>query len=109
MTVSSRSRFSGGVLNLSLECRLLKNSLPFTFNVVKLTRPNGPSQQANHNERQHNRKRNKEKEDVHQTARGVRDSRAAFSITTKELIAIPRPANQAGKKPLMASGTQTAL
>ena len=75
----------------------MKNPLPFTFNIFKLTRPDGPSQQADHPKRQQYRKRNEKKKDVHQALQVVRDKRAAFSITNKELIAMPSPANQAGK------------
>ena len=103
------SRPVGWILPIRLDRRFLKNPLPFTFNVFKLARPDGPCQQADHRESQQNRKRHEEKKDIHQTARGLRESRAAFNITIKELTAMPRPANQAGKEPLMASGTQTAL
>jgi hypothetical protein len=33
----------------------------------------------------------------------------AFSTTPKELHAMPKPASQAGKKPIMAKGTHAKL
>jgi len=38
-----------------------------------------------------------------------RANRAALATTSKELVAIPRPANQAGRYPATAKGTQAAL
>ena len=38
-----------------------------------------------------------------------RANRAALATTSKELLAMPSPANQAGKSPATAKGTQAAL
>lgn len=73
--------------------------------LATVQRPGEDRQDGEHREHGH---RHQQVEHIH----GVdfqRRSRSALQTTNSELVAMPRPAAHGGKKPVSASGTQTAL
>jgi hypothetical protein len=91
---------------------ILKNSFPLFFHIVKLSTVDRPPDAADDKKHQDDRQGHQKIQNIHQDFRSNRasfDSRNALRTTSRELQAMPNPANHAGSKPKTASGTQTAL
>jgi hypothetical protein len=125
-SVSADNAFTG-LTNINLEPQTLnffrklslvfQNSCAFGLNVFKLTPINSPPKTTQDEKDQNHRQGNEQIQDFHHDSKCLAtvspglffDKRRALSTTTKELVAIPKPASQAGNHPSTASGTHAAL